>query len=146
MSQIITPKPYLAIIRTGIIVILIIVSSFLFLSKYIEIETLLFANIAVIALGAIYCVMAYLIKKFERINLSETTLTYTRGILSKKEYVFPYSKITEASFHQSLFQRILGCGTVKIDTPGGIEMALSVSEVAKTDARKILDMVHKNDK
>ncbi len=142
MEEIITPKPYTAIIKTTLIVLLIIAASIVFLNKIISNEMLLYGNIGIAILGIIYCFIKYIAMKFERITIMDSGIRYTRGILSKKEYIFPYSKISETSFHQSFFERIVGCGTIKVDTPGGSEMAMVVREIAASDGRKVLEKVN----
>lgn len=142
MEEIITPKPYTAIIKTALIVLIVVAASIFFLNKIISSEMLLYGNVGIIALGIGYCIIKYIAMKFEKITIMDNGIRYTRGILSKKEYIFPYSKISETSFHQSFFERIVGCGTIKVDTPGGSEMAMVVREIAKVDGRKVLEKVN----
>ncbi len=54
----------------------------------------------------------------ERLEEREDRLVYVKGILSKNEVVIPFSRITNYSADQTLFDRIFGLGNFKVETAG----------------------------
>ena len=54
----------------------------------------------------------------ETLEVYEDRLMYRKGIISKSEVVIPFSKITNYSADQNLFDRIFGVGNFQIETAG----------------------------
>ena len=79
------------------------------------------------------------------ITIQDGGLKYCKGILSKKQTFLPSTKITESSSTQSLFERIFGFGTLKVDTPGGSDLAVEMHNMKYSDIKTILDYVDKKD-
>jgi uncharacterized membrane protein YdbT with pleckstrin-like domain len=54
----------------------------------------------------------------ESVAVHNDRLIYRKGILSKSEVAIPFSRITNYSAEQNLFDRIFGAGDFKIETAG----------------------------
>ena len=54
----------------------------------------------------------------ETLEVYEDRLVYRRGILNKSEVVVPFSRITNYSADQNVFDRIFGTGDFKVETAG----------------------------
>lgn len=54
----------------------------------------------------------------EILEIHEDRLVYRQGILSKNEVVIPYSRITNYSADQNLFDRIFGTADFRVETAG----------------------------
>jgi uncharacterized membrane protein YdbT with pleckstrin-like domain len=76
------------------------------------------------------------------IALGESGITYSVGLFSRKEIVIPYSQVTEASYTQGILQRIFGVANLSVDTPGGSNMAIHLTDVRYADVKKTLDRIH----
>jgi uncharacterized membrane protein YdbT with pleckstrin-like domain len=50
--------------------------------------------------------------------LTETSVIYRSGIVSRFEVEIPYSQVRAVTVTQGIIQRILGCGDVRISAPG----------------------------
>lgn len=64
------------------------------------------------------------------ISLTETTLTYESGIITKKRVEIPFSKINTIDMGRNLFERIVGTCRLKIDTGA---MSADADESSETD-------------
>jgi uncharacterized membrane protein YdbT with pleckstrin-like domain len=54
----------------------------------------------------------------ETLEIRADRLMYRKGILNKREVVIPFSKITNYSADQNIFDRIFGIGNFRIETAG----------------------------
>lgn len=54
----------------------------------------------------------------ETLEVYDDRLLYRKGILSKSEVVIPFSRITNYSDEQSMFDRLFGIGNFQIETAG----------------------------
>lgn len=71
--------------------------------------------------------------KFTTVKIEETGLTITKGILSIKKIFIQYKNISNVRIHQTLFERIIGVGSIGIDTAGtsGTEVIIDYIENEK---------------
>ncbi len=98
---------------------------------------------AVWLLGAVSVMASLVSVKFHTLTLDESGLVYQSGVLSTRRIVIPYAKVTEASYHQNLVQRIFGVGTLNVDTAGGSFMAIHMYDVKHSHLMLILDDVRR---
>ncbi|MEK6982749.1 MAG: PH domain-containing protein [Candidatus Micrarchaeota archaeon] len=96
-------------------------------------------------LGAISVAYIFIQDHCHTILLTEGGIKACKGIFMKKETLVPTSKITESSFTQSIFERLFSYGTVRIDTPGGADVAIEMKNMRITDIKEILAFVDKKD-
>ena len=54
----------------------------------------------------------------ETLEVREDRLVYIKGIFNKSEVVIPFSRITNYSADQTVFDRIFGLGNFKVETAG----------------------------
>lgn len=85
--------------------------------------------------------LAFLMAKFQTMTLGANTITYSHGIIATKRVILPYARITETSYTQGPLERILGVGTITIDTAGGSEIAIHVGNVRYSDIRALLQEI-----
>ena len=141
MAHSFNPHPVVPAVR--IVITIIIVSAAVYLIRDLLGELLLTILIVIWLIGLFYIFLAFLMAKFHRVSLDGNTITYNSGILSIRKIVLPYSRITEASFNQSLLQRIFGVGTLNVDTAGGANMAIHVNDIKHSDLQRILDLINR---
>ncbi len=89
-----------------------------------------------------FVLLAFLASRFHTLTLEENSIIYHSGIISTRNVILPYAKITEASYTQGLVQRVFGVGTLKIDTAGGSDVAIYLNDVKYDDLKKILGEVN----
>lgn len=56
----------------------------------------------------------------ESLEVGADRLTFHKGAISENEIVIPFSRITNYSDHQGLFDRIFGVGNFVVETAGSI--------------------------
>src|SRR3989338_1491533 len=61
--------------------------------------------------------------RFKTLEIDDHNITLKIGILSTKTVVVPFERITNVNVHQSLFQRLVGLGTLSVDTAAGTVLA-----------------------
>lgn len=110
------PYPLIPSIKAVLIVVLILFV-LNYLSAYLG-PIPITVVLGVIAVGLLGIIGAFVFAYSHIITIESNALVYRTGILSKKEFTLPYVSITEANYQQSLLERILGLGHIKIDTPG----------------------------
>jgi membrane protein YdbS with pleckstrin-like domain len=62
----------------------------------------------------------------ETLEVHPDRLMYRKGILSENEVVIPFSRITNYSVDQNLFDRMFGIGNFRIETAGSIAPELTL--------------------
>ena len=62
----------------------------------------------------------------EALEVRDDRLVYRTGIISKNEVVIPFSRITNYSADQNLFDRIFGTGNFRVETAGSIAPELTL--------------------
>ncbi|MBI5222974.1 PH domain-containing protein [Candidatus Micrarchaeota archaeon] len=140
MQKVIHPNPIIKSVKAIIIEALIIILLIAF-RDFLK-------NMTIgLAVGSAAVLIAYLLvlqikKKFESVILEEGGLRYKRGLLTQKEYFLPYNKITETRYSQNIVQRIFGSGRLVIDTPGGSDNPIDITEVSKADAQELITLIN----
>ena len=96
-----------------IIACLILVSGFLllFMESY-------FSAVLMLIMGPILAIAAYLEDKYEYIELKGSEVIARKGFINSKSLSIPVSKIQSVSIENDLFDKIIGCRTIKIDNAG----------------------------
>ena len=56
----------------------------------------------------------------ESVEIHEDHLTYRKGIINTSEVVIPFSRITNYTANQNLFDRMFGLGNFSIETAGSV--------------------------
>ncbi|MBI5228279.1 PH domain-containing protein [Candidatus Micrarchaeota archaeon] len=98
---------------------------------------------AIFGAGVIYGAIKYAQVQSYTVTLDENELIYTTGIATMKKTVLPFSKVTESNYTQTIIQRIFGLGNLKVDTPGGTEMAVHLKDAAMSDIEMTLNAIKK---
>lgn len=131
------PNPIVGALRILFLAILLSLIAFTFKDM---IERIFIPLVGITWLVAvIYIAILYARAKFEVVTLEETSIKHTRGVLAQKSVVLSYSKITEATYTQTLFQRVIGIGDLHLDSAGGSFMAIHVNDVKKTDIDRTME-------
>jgi putative membrane protein len=133
------PHPIVAITKT--ILISLILSALVYFTRNVLGDLYTTLMLIVWAFAIFMVLLSILLSKFHTLSLEENSITYHSGLLSIRQVTLPYSKISEASFHQDLIQRIFGIGTLKIDTAGGADVAILVHDIKRSDLNQILGEV-----
>ncbi len=121
-----SPLPIVIRVLSGVIILSII---FYLLSPVFgdfSVTIVLFFS----AIGLITILGAWTDCRFKTLELDDANITFTVGILSTKTAVVPFARLTNVIVTRSFLERILGLGSIIIDTPGG-------SNIPEIDARQI---------
>lgn len=136
------PYPIVAFIRISLTALAL--TALLFVAQQLIDRIFIVLIAAVWLLSFAFILIAYISSRLHTITLDENTITYRSGMLAIRRVVLPYSRITEASYTQSLLQRVLDVGTLYVDTAGGSAVAIYVNDIKQSDLVGILKEV--NDK
>ncbi len=134
------PYPIVAAVKIFLMDVLLS-ALFFFLRDYIE-SIFITLLLALWLIGFAFMLVAFLRSRFYTVTLEGNTLTYNSGILSLRNVVLPYERITEASFTQDVVQRIFGVGTLNVDTAGGSDIAIHVHDIRHKDLKAILAAIN----
>jgi len=132
------PYPIITIARTMLTAIALSIALFLAREWIMGIFTSLLVAVWLVAI--VYAAIAFVYSRFQLIIIEGQTITYKSGILSTRDIVLPFSKITETGYYQTLFQRIFGVGNLRLDTLGG--SAIIVDDILYRDMKTILAAVN----
>jgi membrane protein YdbS with pleckstrin-like domain len=136
------PNPIVGTLRILFLAILLSLIAYTFQTYIDRIFLALLGMTWLIA--ALYIAILYARAKFEVITMEEKAVRHTQGILSQKSVVLPYVKITEATYTQSLAQRLFSVGNLHLDSAGGALVAIHSMDIKKSDIDKIMADVRKN--
>ncbi len=117
MQEVFHPSPFPMYIRAAIFAGLFTLLA-LFFSSFLGLYVFTIISI-VWGIAFIFSFAAWLDTRFKRIEISETNLLLKAGVFSVKTILVPFTGITNVRVRQSFFDRVVGVGTVVIDTPGG---------------------------
>ena len=134
------PYPIVAITRITLMSI-ILSSIILYLRDYIE-NIYITLLIVVWLIGLAFMLVAFISTRFQTLILEDNTMMFRSGLISLRKVVLPYAKITEASYTQGIIQRVFGVGTLLVDTAGGANVAIHMSDIKYADLKRILDEIN----
>lgn len=78
-------------------------------------------------------------RRHHRYALAETSLQVTRGVLKQREWTVPYGNIQSVILRRGPLQRLMGVGTVRIDTAGGSGLnGPHIHDITSEDATDII--------
>ncbi len=141
MEQTFNPNPIIRILKISVLALIFSAGAFYF---HTYLEGILYTLIYLVwIIAAVYMILIYSGSRFETVSLGETSVKHTVGVLSQRNTVLPYAKITEKRYDQSLLERVLGLGTMHLDTAGGASVAIHMYDVKRSDFDKILAAVEK---
>ena len=135
------PYPIVQVVKLFIFAVLFSLL-FIFLSgRFGDME---YAIVTVIWLLCIFLALrAFISAQFQTIMLEDATITYLSGVLSRDRVILPYAKITEATFRQSIIQRMFGVGTLFVDSAGGSTVAIYLEDIRSDELEKIVKAINK---
>jgi len=105
-------------------------------SKYVWIERLVLAVVAIMALmwWLMLPILAWRTTVYE---LTTRRLRLRDGVLTRNGRDIPLSRITDVSFHKGVLDRLLGCGTLVVESAGE-HGQLRLTEIPKVERVSIL--------
>jgi len=131
-----SPKKHLAIIWLVTAALLIFL---LALSRIFDIPLWLYIFVLVFALVASAFAVVY--AKTITLTLKENEVVFSRGILTRSTTTIRYNRIDNVKKIRSVFDMLLGLGTLEIDTPGKIEREIFVRNLDINDLLKVRDII-----
>ncbi|MEA1971988.1 MAG: PH domain-containing protein [Candidatus Cloacimonadota bacterium] len=75
-------------------------------------------KILIVLMWIISTPLIYLWIKALSYEIGDNKITIYKGFISKTEQNIPFSKVTDFALYRSLYDRLLGIGTIKIQTAG----------------------------
>lgn len=139
MSNSFHPYPVLGILR--ILVVALIFTPILLLGTILIGDLMVLIVLLFWAIAILKMLSIFLESRYHTVTMDENSVTYKKGIVSHHSMVLPYMKISEASYSQSIVQRIFKVGTLRLDTAGGSRMAIYVPDVRYEDLKMIVQEV-----
>ena len=139
MARSFHPYPIVGATKTSIIFLVLALALFIvrdFLGDYFLMAFLLLGFI-----GALLILLPFITARFHTLTVEESSVSYHAGIISTRNIMLPYSRITEASYTQGLVQRMFGVGSLNLDTAGGADMAIKMIDVKYSDIKAVLGEV-----
>jgi putative membrane protein len=88
-------------------------------------------------------VLSWAITRFKYLEFGEENLFMQSGIIGIKQIRIPYSRVTHTEFRQSILDRFLGIGTLRIDTAGTSAVEMVFEEIVRKDAMEVIEFVEK---
>ncbi|MBI5046568.1 PH domain-containing protein [Candidatus Micrarchaeota archaeon] len=133
------PFPIVSSLKTFIICFTLVIVIFV-IRDYLG--SMFLPLVGLIALIGILRITAFFaVARSYTVSLDENSIIYTSGIISRREFILPCSKVTESGFSQGIIQRMFGVGNLNIDTPGGSDMVIRLKDVHFKDIQKTLDLI-----
>jgi len=78
----------------------------------------IWAVLVVLALALIWLVARYIRWASTRLLVTTTRLVERRGVISRRGREIPLSALTDISYHQTIFERVIGAGDVLLESAG----------------------------
>ncbi len=144
MSHSFHPYPIITAVKT--IILVSVLAAILFVFRESLSEFFLLLVFALLVFGVLRILSALVVANTYAVTLGDEAITYSYGILNRRQYTIPYYQVTEASYSQSIFQRFFGVGNLNIDTPGGTDMVLKLADVRYNDIERTLKEINTNHK
>jgi membrane protein YdbS with pleckstrin-like domain len=94
-------------------------------------------SLSLVAIGFIFWIYVFVIVKSIRYRISNYRIDYERGIISKDINTLELWHVEDIAFHQSVFGRILGIGTISVVSHD--ENMPDLEMRGLPDARKLFD-------
>jgi len=139
MPKILHPNPIIDQARVIIFAIFITVVLYL-IRDYIP--DLFMAAVVLTWIVSVFAAIFYfVIERFVTLEIDEKDMMYRKGILAVKTTLVPYSKVTDARYNQSLLERILGLGTLEVETASESGVAIRIRGVRYDDVEVIMKNV-----
>lgn len=101
-------------------------------------DLMLIALGGVVGAAILLGMLARIIQLFKTIEIGEKSVKVMTGIIHIKSMLIPYERITHVQTTQTLSQRILGLGTLSIDTAGSDMVEVVLRDVPQKYLQKIL--------
>ncbi|MEW6748522.1 MAG: PH domain-containing protein [Candidatus Micrarchaeota archaeon] len=139
MARSFHPYPIVGVTKSAIIAVLL--SALVFVLRDLLKDLMLPLLGAVIGLSLLMIIFAFIAARFHTLTISDTSISYHTGVISTRNIVLPYAKITEASYTQGLIQRLFGVGTLNLDTAGGSAVAIHITDIKRSDIEDVLTEV-----
>jgi uncharacterized membrane protein YdbT with pleckstrin-like domain len=139
MSISFKPFPIVGALKTFFVVIIFTVLFFV-LSIYLS-GLFLYSILIIWVFGLLKIISLFLVAMYHIVTLEEKGITYKVGVFSRRSTTLPYHKISEASYHQGVMERLFRVGTLKLDTAGGSFMAIYIPDLRYKDLKTIIQQV-----
>lgn len=136
MARTFHPYPIVGVTKSIIIAVFLGVLLFL-LQDFLGMLTIPLL-LAVVGISVLMIIMAFAAARFHVLTMGDNSISYKTGVLSTRNVVLPYPKITEAGFTQGLIQRLFGVGTLNLDTAGGSAVAIHISDIKRSDIDSVM--------
>jgi len=89
-------------------------------------------------LALIVCALAFVSARFITLEIREKDLLFRRGVLNVRTVLVPYSKVTDTRYTQSLLERVMGVGTLEVETASESGVAIRMPAVRYEDVKGIM--------
>jgi len=139
MDKILHPNPIIDQARAIIFALILSVVLYLIREYIPELFVPALALTWIVAISA--ALFFYIVMRFISLEIGEKDIMYRKGIFAVKTTLVPYSKVTDARYNQSLLERILGLGTLEVETASESGIAIRMQGVRYDDVEAIMKNV-----
>jgi len=134
------PWPVVRVVSVMFSAAVLCVGIFIYRDTFRDLAIPAIAAVALVSL--ISCLLAFVRSRFETVSLDDKTISHTTGILTTKKVIVPYDKVTEAKYSQGILHRIMGVGSLRVDSAGGDGIAISMDGVRTPDLERIIGAIN----
>lgn len=131
-----SPKKHLAVVWATAILLLLLLYG---LGGIFSVPVFLYGFVLVVAILASAFAVFY--AKTMTLELKENEILFARGILVRNTTTINYNRIDNVKKIRSIFDMLLGLGTLEIDTPGKIEREIFVKNLDINDLYKVYNLL-----
>jgi uncharacterized membrane protein YdbT with pleckstrin-like domain len=100
--------PATAVVVTAVVAVVINIS--------VDIPALLYVCVALVAVSVIWLLLRYARWTTTSFVVTSHRLVYRHGVLAKQGREIPLDRLNDISFHQSIFERMIGAGDLGIES------------------------------
>ena len=110
------------------------------LGKEILGNLFLLAGAGVWGIAILLALLARGVHLFKTIEIGENNVKLLIGVMNRQSTIIPYNRVTHVRTTHTLFQRVLGLGTLEIDTAGSDMVEVRLADIPN----KYLEQILKN--
>jgi putative membrane protein len=136
-------RPHAIKMHIEIAIVAILISSLILLGSSLLGGIALWAVVAVWGIALLAGLVAMIKEHSKSIEIGEDSLIIKTGILSTKTTVIPYWTITDVDIEQNIVDKILGLGTLSVDTAGTSNVEVVMKNLSYADLKELIEVFKK---
>lgn len=111
-------RPHWATIFWPVVAVVLAVALAIFLNGAFDGPAAVYGGIVLVVVAAVWMLVRYLRWTTNNFVVTTDRLVYRSGVLAKHGREIPLDRLNDISFHQSIFERMIGAGDLMIESAG----------------------------